>query len=173
MVDSTGSGRNTWRFCKTVVSWTVWRGEFVLERSSSETQSISVAIELWSVEHRAFAVETYLKKQWFCLDSEDISSALQYLSERVSLVAILLPLRIYQEQGVQKETKDNGGFETEHQGRSGSNFSQHAATSDAEFPVTLRGMFWQGTPPHRHYIQEVNVVITVLWVKDNFSNKFA
>jgi len=59
----------------------------------------------------------------------------------VSLVAILLPLRIYQEQGVQKETKDNGGFETEHQGRSGSNFSQHAATSDAEFPVTLRGMF--------------------------------
>jgi hypothetical protein len=33
----------------------------------------------------------------------------------VSLVAILLPLRISQEQGVQKETKNNGGFETEHQ----------------------------------------------------------
>jgi hypothetical protein len=31
----------------------------------------------------------------------------------VSLVAILLPLRISQEQGVRKETKDNGGFETE------------------------------------------------------------
>jgi hypothetical protein len=57
----------------------------------------------------------------------------------VSLVAILLPLRIYQEQGVRKETKDNGGFETEHQGRSGSNFSQHAATSDAELPETLGG----------------------------------
>jgi hypothetical protein len=28
-------------------------------------------------------------------------------------------------------------------------------------------------PPHRHYIQEVNVVIKMLWVKDNFSNKFA
>jgi len=61
----------------------------------------------------------------------------QYSSERVSLVAILFPLRISQEQGVRKETKDNG-FETEHQGRSGSNFSQHAATSEAA--ETLGGM---------------------------------
>jgi len=58
----------------------------------------------------------------------------------VLLVAIFLPLRISQEQGVRKETKDNGGFGTEHQGRSGSNFSQHAATSEAELPETLRGM---------------------------------
>jgi hypothetical protein len=43
--------------------WNHWRGEFVLERYSSETQSISVAMERWSVEHWAFAVETYLKKQ--------------------------------------------------------------------------------------------------------------
>jgi len=49
-------------------------------------------------------------------------------------------MRISQEQGVRKETKNNGGFETEHQGRSGSNFSQHAAKSDAELPVTLEGM---------------------------------
>jgi hypothetical protein len=55
-------------------------------------------------------------------------------------VAILLPLRISQEQGVRKETKKNGGFETEHQGSSGSSFSQHAATSDAELPGTLGGM---------------------------------
>jgi len=41
--------------------WNRWRGEFVLERSSSETQSISVAMERWYVEHRAFAVETYFK----------------------------------------------------------------------------------------------------------------
>jgi len=33
----------------------------------------------------------------------------------VSLVAVLLHLRISQEQGVRKETKDNGGFETERQ----------------------------------------------------------
>jgi len=45
----------------------------------------------------------------------------------VFLGAILVPLRISQEQGVQKETKDDSGFETEHQGRSGSSFSQHAA----------------------------------------------
>jgi hypothetical protein len=58
----------------------------------------------------------------------------------VSLVAILLHLRISQEQGVIKETKDNGGLETEHQGRSGGNFSHHATGSDAEFPETLAGM---------------------------------
>jgi hypothetical protein len=55
----------------------------------------------------------------------------------VSLVAVLFPLRIYQEQGVRKESKDSGGLETEHQGRSGSNFSQHVGTSDAELPETL------------------------------------
>jgi len=80
----------------------------------------------------------------------------------VSLVTILPPLRISQEQGVGKETKDNGGFETEHQGRSGSNFSQHAATSDAELPEMLGGMCSQGMPTYRHCIQEVNVVIKML-----------
>jgi len=58
----------------------------------------------------------------------------------VSLVAVLLSLRISQEQGVRKETKDNGGFETGQQGRGGSSFSQHAATSEAELPETLGGM---------------------------------
>jgi hypothetical protein len=41
--------------------WNRWRGELVLGCSSSETQSISVSMERWFVEHRAFAVETYLK----------------------------------------------------------------------------------------------------------------
>jgi hypothetical protein len=58
----------------------------------------------------------------------------------VSLVAILFPRKISQEQVVRKETKGNGGFATEHQGRSGSNFSQHAATSEAELPEKLGGM---------------------------------
>jgi hypothetical protein len=59
----------------------------------------------------------------------------------VSLVAILFSLGISQEQSVRKETKDNGGLETEHQGRSGSNFSHHAATSDAELLEMLAGMY--------------------------------
>jgi len=80
----------------------------------------------------------------------------------VSLVALLLSLRISHEQGVRKETKDNGGLETEHQGRSGSNFSHHAATSDAELPETLAGMCYQGTPLYRHYIHEVNIIIKIL-----------
>jgi len=44
------------QLCVEPLAW-----EFVLERSSSETQSISVAVERWSVEHRAFAVVTYFK----------------------------------------------------------------------------------------------------------------
>ena len=87
-----------------------------------------------------FCCGDLFQKERFCLDSEDISSALQYSSERVSLVTKLHPLRISQEQGVRKETKGNREFETEQQGRSGSNFSQHAATSDAELPETLGGM---------------------------------
>ena len=30
-------------------------------RSTSETQSVSVAMERWSVQHRAFAMEAYFK----------------------------------------------------------------------------------------------------------------
>ena len=37
--------------------WNRWHGEFVLERRSSKTQSISVAMERWLVQHWAFAVE--------------------------------------------------------------------------------------------------------------------
>jgi hypothetical protein len=69
---------------------------------------------------------------------------------------------ISQEQGVRKVTKDNGGLETERQGRSGSSFSHHAAMSDAELPETLAGMCEQGTPTYRHYIQEVNIEIRML-----------
>ena len=98
-------------------------------------------MERWSVEHRAFRCGDDFQKQRFCrCDSVDISSALQYSSVRLSLVAVLLPLRISQEQCVRKETKDNGRFETEHQRRSGRNFSQHAATSDTELPEMLAGM---------------------------------
>ena len=41
--------------------WNRLCGEFVLERSSSETQSFSVTTERWSVEHWACAVETIFK----------------------------------------------------------------------------------------------------------------
>jgi hypothetical protein len=65
----------------------------------------------------------------------------------VSLVAILLPLRISQGQGVQKETKNNGELETEHQGRSGNSFSQHARMSDAELSRNAWGnvLTWNAT----------------------------
>jgi hypothetical protein len=47
--------------------WNRWRGEFVFERSSSETQSISVVMERWSVEHRTFVVETIFKNNDYVL----------------------------------------------------------------------------------------------------------
>jgi hypothetical protein len=65
---------------------------------------------------------------------------LNSLQDRPISTPATFPLGISQEQGVQKETKDNGGLETEHQGRGGSNSSKHAATSDAELPETLAGM---------------------------------
>ena len=115
-------------------------GNLSLSALLARLKSISVAMDRWSVEHRAFRCRDDFKKQRFCrCNSSDISSAIHYSSERVSLVAILLPLRISQKQGVRKETKNNGGFETEHQGKSGSSFSQHVATSDAELPETLGG----------------------------------
>jgi len=59
----TGSGRNTWRFGNTAVSGTVGVGNLSLSALLAKLKSISVAMERWSVEHRAFAVETYLKKK--------------------------------------------------------------------------------------------------------------
>jgi len=47
--------------CQHNCEWNRLLGKFVLERPSSETQSILVAMERWSVEHRAFAVETIFK----------------------------------------------------------------------------------------------------------------
>jgi hypothetical protein len=38
-----------------------WRGKSVLVRRSSETQSISVAMERWSVKNRVFAVDSIFK----------------------------------------------------------------------------------------------------------------
>ena len=135
--------------------WNRWRGEFcswALFLRDSKHLSCHGALVCRA---SGFCCEDVFQKQRFCLDWEDISSALQYSSERVSLVAVLLPLRISQEQGVRKENKDSGGFETEHHGRSGSNSSKHAATSDAELREKLGGMCWQqGTPPHRHCIQK-------------------
>jgi len=53
----------------------------------------------------------------------------------------LLTLRIAQEQGVQNETRNNDGLETEYQGRSGSNLSHHAAMSNAELQEKFAGMY--------------------------------
>jgi hypothetical protein len=52
--------------------WNRWCGEFVLKHNSSETQIISVAMEQWSVEHWAFAVETYLKNNDSVIVSQQI-----------------------------------------------------------------------------------------------------
>jgi len=87
------------------VSGTVGVWEFVLERPTSEAEKYFSCHGALVCRASGFCCGGVFKKQRFCrCDSVDIPSALQYSSERVSLVAILLPLRISQEQGVRKET---------------------------------------------------------------------
>jgi hypothetical protein len=121
--------------------WNRWRGEFVLERPSSETQSISVAVERWSVEHRAFAVETIFKINKSVVVTQLIIRRLfnTYRNECLYLQYFFL-WEYLRSKVYEWETNSNGGLETKHQGQSGSNFSNHAATSDAELPKTLAGM---------------------------------
>jgi hypothetical protein len=73
--------------------WISWRGKFVLERPSSETQNIAFATERWSIEHRAFAVETYFKKKKTTILSLGLSRYFVYTSiffgMTVSLVTTL------------------------------------------------------------------------------------
>jgi hypothetical protein len=125
-----------------------WRVEFVLERSSSETQSISGAMERWSLEHRAFAVETYLKNNDFVVVTQRIFRRHFYVTgTTVSLVAILYCC----------------GWETAQQCHCIKNIWSCGA------PNIALGLNFH---PYRHYIQEVNIAIKRLWDKVNISNKF-
>jgi hypothetical protein len=114
--------------------------ETVLQRLGVETET------LWfqqdgATAHTARIAMRVLKKS-NVPSSRDLTKREYRMAFKIaqSQCLRLLPLGISQEQGVRKETKDNGGLETEQQGRSGSNFSNHAATSDAELPETLAGM---------------------------------
>ena len=81
-------------------------------------------MERWSVDHRAFAVETYFVGTSI-FTGTNVPSRNTSSSEDISRASCT------------KRTKENGGFETEYQGRSGNSFSQHAATSDADLQKRL------------------------------------
>ena len=156
-----GSGRNTWRFCRTALSGTFGVGNLSRSALLARLKAFqlpwsaglySIGLLLW----RHISKTTILS----CLRGYFVGTSTFIRTSVPS--CITFPLRISQEQGVRKETKDNGGFVTEHQGKSGSNFSQHVVTSEAHLPETLGGMYWQGMPPHRHYIQKSNVVIKMI-----------
>jgi hypothetical protein len=154
--------------------WNRSRGEFVLERSSSETRSISVAMERWSVEHRAFVVETYLKnsdsvltqrifRRHFNIHRNDsVPSRNTSSSENISSARC---------------TERNQGQRWIWNRTSGKKWQQFLPTCYNEWCRTSRNAWGNvlttGSPPHRHYIQEVNVVIKMFWVKDTFGNKSA
>ena len=63
-----------------------WSGEFVLERPSSETQSISVAMECWSVELWRRIYKTTILSLW--LSGYFVGTSI-FIRTPVSLVAIL------------------------------------------------------------------------------------
>jgi hypothetical protein len=58
----------------------------------------------------------------------------------VSIVAILLPLRIFQVQGVRKEPRTTVALKQNIREEVTAISPQHAATSDAELSETLGGM---------------------------------
>jgi len=132
----TGSGKNTWRFGNTALSGTVGVGNLALFYRNSKHFSCH-----WALVWRALGFrcgddfqKTTILSLWLsryfvgtskfirmCVHSRNTSS-----SEDISRVRCA--------------KRNHGGFETEHRRRSGSNFSQHTARSDAELPETLAGM---------------------------------
>ena len=144
--------------------WNRWRGEFcswALFLRDSKHFSCHGALVCRA---SGFCCGDDFQKQLFCLDSEDISSAIQYSWERQCPSSQYFFLWGYLKNKVyEKKPRTTVDLKQNIRKKSGSIFSQHAATSDAELPETLGGKCWQqGTPPHRHYIQEVNVVINPL-----------
>jgi site-specific recombinase len=140
-----------WHSCE----WNCWRGEFVLQRASSETRSISFAMERWSVERRAFAVETYLKND----DSVFVTQRLFHRHFNIhrndsvpSQNTVLLWVRNCRETASAAKRKRSG---REPSLRTPEIIEQLGQSFVRSPP--LAGMCWQrGTSPHRHYIQEVN-----------------
>jgi len=59
----------------------------------------------------------------------------------MSLVGIILHLEYLKIKVYEKKGRTTVDLKQNIRGRSGSSFSQHAATSDAELPETLAGMF--------------------------------
>ena len=151
--------------------WNRWRGEFVLERPSSETQSISIAMECWSVQHRAFAVETYFYNNHSVVVTQRIFRRHFNIHRNDSVPSrntVLLWVRNFRETASAAKRKRP---ERELSLRTPENIEQLRQAFVRSPP--LAGMCWQqAMPPHRHYIQEVNIIIKMLWDKDNFSNKF-
>jgi len=151
--------------------WNRWRGEFVLECPSSETQSTSIAMECWSVEHRAFGVETY-----FWNNCSDVVTPRVYcwhfnIHRNDSVTRrniVLLCVRNCRETASAAKRRRPGREPSLRTAKNNEGLI-HAFVGSPP----IAGMCWQqGTPTHRHYIQEVNIVIKMFWDKDNFSNKF-
>jgi len=165
----TGSGRNIWRFGNSC-EWNCWRGEFVLESSSSETQSISVANERWSVEHRAFAVETYLKKT-------NLSWLRGYFVGTSIFIGTSVPSRNTSSSGDISRarcTKRNQRQRWIWNRTSGKKWQQFLPTCCNEWCRTSRNV-WGNVLTTRDATSQTlhsGIIIKIFWVKDNFSDKF-
>ena len=97
-----------------------------------------------------------------------IPSFWQQLYELTSRNAVLLWLRNFRQTASGAKRKRPG---REPSLRIPENIERLRQAFVRSLPLTK--MCWQqGTPPHRHYIQEVNIVIKMLWDEVNFSNKF-
>ena len=164
-------GRNTWRFGNTAVSGIVGLGNLSLSALLARLKAFqlpwsaglwSIGLWLWICIVKTTVLSLWLSGYFVC------TSIL--IGTTVSIVAILYCCgwENFRETASAVKWK-NPGREPSH--RTPENIERLRQTFVRSPP--LSGMCWQqGTPPHRHYIQEVNIVIKLLWDKDNFSNKF-
>ena len=118
--------------------WNRWCGKFALERSSNETQSISFGMERWSVQHRAFAVETYFKNNNSVLTQMIFRRHFNIHQNECPWLQYLALWGYLKNKVYEKKPRATVDLK-QNIGTSGSSFSQHAVTSDAELPETFGG----------------------------------
>ena len=147
--------------------WNRWRGEFVLERPSNETQSISVAVERWSVEHRAFAVQTYFWNNDSVVTRRLFRRHFNFhRNDSVpSRNTVLLWVRNQRNSVCRKKKPSRKRAFTLNCWEHRTIASGFCQKSSARGNVLT-------TRDATHNIQEANTVIKMLSDKDNFSNKF-
>jgi len=158
---TTGSGRNIWRFYKTAVSGTVGVGNLSFSALLARLKAFqlpwsaglySIGLSLWRRISKTTVLSLWLSGYFVGTST--------FIGTTVSLVAILYCCgwETAEKQRLPQKGKPAGREPSLNAPENTERVRQGFVRSPS-----LAGMCWQqGTPPHRHYIQEVNIVINLL-----------